>query len=118
FYKYINSTLTVQRQYRNLHGRILSLDLTPPTKPIVIGKRISTTRRVAFKLNSRDPGNVSPPVQILCAFDKQKLHNCGKTVRATLKLGTHHIFAVGLDAQDNPSKTAVFTFKIVKPKKK
>ena len=118
FYKYINSTLTVQRQYRNLHGRILSLDLTPPTKPTVIGKRISTTRRVAFKLNSRDPGNVSPPVQILCAFDKQKLHNCGKTVRATLRLGTHRIFAVGIDAQDNRSKTTVFTFKIVKLKKK
>src|SRR5439155_17020604 len=84
FYKYINSTLTVQRQYRNLHGRILSLDLTPPTKPAVVGKRLWTKRHVVFQLRSHDPGNVSPPVHILCGFDKQKLHGCGKSVGATL----------------------------------
>ena len=56
FYKYVNSTLTVQRQYRNLHGRILSLDLTPPAKPTIGGKRTQTSRRVVFTLRSRDPG--------------------------------------------------------------
>jgi len=114
FYKYINGTLTVQRQYRNLHGRILSLDLTPPTKPVIRGKRTQTSRRVAFTLSSHDPGNVSPPVHFLCSFDKQKLHICGKTARATLKFGRHTIRAVALDAQDNRSKTAAAVFKIVK----
>jgi branched-chain amino acid transport system substrate-binding protein len=117
FYKYINSTLTVQRQYRNLHGRILSLDLTPPSKPTVVGKRTQTTRRVAFTLRSRDPGNVSPPVRFECAFDKQKLRTCGKTVRATLRFGTHTIRAVAVDAQDNRSKTAAVRFKVVRQKK-
>jgi ABC-type branched-subunit amino acid transport system substrate-binding protein len=116
FYKYINSTLTVQRQYRNLHGRILSLDLTPPTTPVVVGKRIWTERHVVFKLRSSDPGNVSPPVQILCAFDKQKLHNCGKSASATLRRGNHVVRAVAIDAQDNRSKTNVVKFKIVKTK--
>jgi ABC-type branched-subunit amino acid transport system substrate-binding protein len=116
FYKYINSTLTVQRQYRNLLGRILSLDLTPPTKPVIRGNRTPTSRRVAFTLSSRDPGNVSPPVHFLCAFDKQKLHACGKTVRATLKLGKHIVRAVAIDAQDNRSKTAFARFKIIKKK--
>ncbi len=114
FYKYINSTLTVQRQYRNLHGRILSLDLTPPTTPVIRGKRAQTSRRVAFTLVSHDPGNVSPPVHFLCSFDKQKLHACGKTARATLKLGKHVIRAVAIDAQDNRSKTAFARFTIVK----
>jgi ABC-type branched-subunit amino acid transport system substrate-binding protein len=114
FYKYINSTLTVQRQYRNLHGRILSLDLTPPTKPVIRGKRTQTSRRVAFTLVSHDPGNVSPPVHFLCAFDKQKLHACSKTARATLKLGKHTISAVAIDAQDNRSKTAFARFTIVR----
>jgi len=114
FYKYINSTLTVQRQYRNLQGRILSLDLTPPTKPVIRGNRTQTSRRVTFTLVSRDPGNVSPPVHFLCAFDKQKLHNCSKTARATLKLGKHTIRAIAIDAQDNRSKTAAAGFKIVK----
>jgi ABC-type branched-subunit amino acid transport system substrate-binding protein len=114
FYKYINSTLTVQRQYRNLHGRILSLDLTPPTKPVIRGKRTQTSPRVAFTLISHDPGNVSPPVRFLCSFDKQKLHNCGKTARAKLKLGKHIIRAVAIDAQDNRSKTAAARFTIVK----
>ena len=114
FYKYINSTLTVQRQYRNLHGRILSLDLTPPTKPVIRGKRTQTSRRVAFTLISHDPGNVSPPVHFLCSFDKQKLHDCGKTARATLKPGKHIVRAVAVDAQDNRSKTAAATFMVVK----
>jgi hypothetical protein len=73
---------------------------------------------VSFTLRSRDPGNVSPPVQILCGFDKQKLHHCGKTARATLRLGSHRLLAAAIDAQDNRSKTTVFRFKIVKPKKK
>ena len=118
FYRYVNSTLTVQRQYRNLHGRILSLDLTPPTKPTIVGKRTQTSRRVAFTLRSRDPGNVSPPVHFECGFDKQKLHDCGKTARATLRLGKHVLRAAAIDAQDNRSKTSVARFKIVKPKKK
>jgi ABC-type branched-subunit amino acid transport system substrate-binding protein len=116
FYKYINSTLTVQRQYRNLHGRILSLDLTPPTTPVIRGQRTQTSRHVAFTLSSHDPGNVSPPVHFLCSFDKQKLHSCGKTARATLRLGKHIIRAVAIDAQDNRSKTAAARFKIVKKK--
>ncbi len=117
FYKYVNSALTVQRQYRNLHGRILSLDLTPPSKPTVVGKRTQTNRRVAFTLRSRDPGNVSPPVHFECAFDKQKLHACGKTARATLRYGAHTIRAVAIDAQDNRSKTAEVRFKVVQQKK-
>jgi hypothetical protein len=116
FYKYINSTLTVQRQYRNLLGRILSLDLTPPTKPVIKGNRTPTSRRVTFTLSSHDPGNVSPPVHFLCAFDKQTLHACGKTASATLKLGKHVIRAVAIDAQDNRSKTAFARFKITKKK--
>ncbi|MDX6411325.1 MAG: branched-chain amino acid transport system substrate-binding protein, partial [Gaiellaceae bacterium] len=116
FYKYINSTLTVQRQYRNLLGRILSLDLTPPTKPVIKGNRTPTARRVTFTLSSHDPGNVSPPVHFLCAFDKQTLHTCGKTASATLKLGKHVIRAVAIDAQDNRSKTAFARFKIAKKK--
>ena len=116
FYKYINSTLTVQRQYRNLHGRILSLDLTPPNKPVIRGKRTQTSRRVSFRLSSRDPGNVSPPVHFMCSFDKQKLHNCGATARATLRLGKHVLRAVAIDAQDNRSKAAFARFTIVKPK--
>ena len=116
FYKYINSTLTVQRQYRNLHGRILSLDLTPPAKPTIGGKRTQASRRVVFTLRSRDPGNVSPPVHFECGFDKQKLHDCGKTVRATLKYGKHILRAVGIDAQDNRSKTSFARFTIVKKK--
>ena len=116
FYKYINSTLTVQRQYRNLHGRILSLDLTPPTKPTIGGKRTQTSRRVVFTLSSRDPGNVSPPVHFECGFDKQALHTCGKTVRATLKKGSHVLRAVAIDAQDNRSKTAFARFKVATKK--
>ena len=117
FYKYIGGTLTTQRQYRNLHGRILALDLTPPTKPVVVGKRVSTKTHVVFKLRSQDPGNVSPPVTILCAFDKQKLHACGRSVGATLKRGSHVLRVVAIDAQDNRSKTTVVTIKIVKKKK-
>jgi ABC-type branched-subunit amino acid transport system substrate-binding protein len=116
FYKYINSTLTVQRQYRNLHGRILSLDLTPPTKPVIKGNRTPKSRHVVFTLSSHDPGNVSPPVHFECAFDNQKLHACGKTASATLKLGKHVVRAVAIDAQDNRSKTAFARFKIVKKK--
>jgi hypothetical protein len=116
FYKYINSTLTVQRQYRNLHGRILSLDLTPPTTPVIRGARTQTSRHVSFTLSSHDPGNVSPPVHFLCAFDKQKLRACGKTARATLKLGKHTVHAAAIDAQDNRSKTATARFTIVKKK--
>ena len=62
------------------------------------------------------PGNVSPPVHFLCGFDKQTLHNCGKTVRARLKLGKHVVRAAAVDAQDNRSKTAFARFQIVKKK--
>jgi hypothetical protein len=112
FYKYINSTLTVIRQYRNLHGRILKLDLTPPTKPAIRGKRVSKSRHVVFRISSHDPGNVSPPVVLQCGFDKQKLHACGKKVAATLKPGKHVLKAAATDAQDNRSKLALFRFTI------
>jgi ABC-type branched-subunit amino acid transport system substrate-binding protein len=112
FYKYINSTLTVIRQYRNLHGRILKLDLTPPTKPAIRGKRVSKSRHVVFRISSHDPGNVSPPVALQCGFDKQKLHACGKKVAATLKPGRHVLKAAATDAQDNRSKLALFRFTI------
>lgn len=114
FYKYVGGTLTTQRQYKNLHGRVLALDLTPPTKPVVVGKRVSTITRVAFRFRSTDPGNVSPPVVFLCAFDAQKLHVCGRTASARLKRGRHSLRVVAEDAQDNRSKTTVFAFKIVK----
>jgi catechol 2,3-dioxygenase-like lactoylglutathione lyase family enzyme len=71
-------------------------------------------RHVVFKLRSHDPGNVSPPVHILCAFDKQTLHDCGKSVGATLKPGAHVLRAYAIDAQDNRSATTVVKFKIVK----
>jgi hypothetical protein len=59
---------------------------------------------------------VSPPVQFECAFDKQKLHDCGKTARATLRYGKHTLRAVAIDAQDNRSKSAFARFTIVKQK--
>jgi hypothetical protein len=111
FYKYINSTLTPIRQYRNLRGRILRLDLTPPTKPRVGGKR-TQSRRVRFVLRARDPGNVSPPVVFLCAFDNQKLRTCGRTVTAVLRPGRHVLRVVAEDAQNNRSKTTFFRFSV------
>jgi ABC-type branched-subunit amino acid transport system substrate-binding protein len=114
FYKYINATLTPLRQYRNLHGRILQLDLTPPTTPVIVGKRVWKSRHVSFTLRAHDPGNVSPPVVLLCAFDKQTLHTCKSKVRATLKPGVHVLRAVAVDAQDNRSRTAVARIRIVK----
>jgi len=116
FYKYVNATLTPQRQYKNLHGRILTVDLTPPTKPAVVGSKRWTKTHVVFKLRSADPGNVSPPVLILCGFDAQKLHTCGTTAAATLRRGSHTLRSAAVDAQDNRSKTTVFSFKIVKEK--
>jgi branched-chain amino acid transport system substrate-binding protein len=114
FYKYLNGTLTPQRQYKNLHGRILAVDLTPPTKPVVVGKKRQTKAHVVFRLRSADPGNVSPPVVILCGFDAQKLHTCGKTASATLKRGRHTLRVAAVDAQDNRSKTTVFRFTIAR----
>jgi len=114
FYKYINGTLTPVSQYRNLRGRILALDLTPPTRPRVIGKRTQPGPQVVFRLTSRDPGNVSPPVLIFCAFDKQTLHRCKATARARLKPGKHVLRAVAVDAQDNRSRTTTFRFTVAK----
>jgi ABC-type branched-subunit amino acid transport system substrate-binding protein len=113
FYKYVNGTLTPQRQYKNLHGRILAVDLTPPTKPVVIGTRTSRKTHVVFKLRSHDPGNASPPVTFLCAFDKQALRKCGKTVTANLKRGTHLLRVAAVDAQDNQSKLTLVRIKIL-----
>jgi ABC-type branched-subunit amino acid transport system substrate-binding protein len=111
FYKYVNSTLTPVRQYRNLRGRILKLDLTPPTKPRVVGKR-DQSRRVRFVLRANDPGNVSPPVVFLCAFDDQKLRTCKRTVTAVLAPGRHVLRVVAEDAQSNRSKTTFFRFTV------
>lgn len=112
FYKYINGTLTPQRQYRNLRGRILELDLTPPTKPKV---RFSAKgRTVTFRFTAPDPGNTSPPVTFLCAIDKQPLHACRATHKARLKLGKHVVRVIGIDAQDNRSLTTTFRFTLKK----
>ena len=116
FYKYVNSTLTPQRQYRNLNGRVLQLDLTPPTKPKITGKRVSTSRHVVLRLSSSDPGNTSPPVVIQCAFDGKPFKTCGKSVGGSFKLGKHVLRAFATDAQDNTSKTAAFVFTVKKKK--
>jgi ABC-type branched-subunit amino acid transport system substrate-binding protein len=112
FYRYVNATLTPIRQYRNLRGRILALDLTPPRRPTIRGDRTWTTTRVRFTIRSSDPGNVSPPIVILCAFDNQELRRCRRTVSANLAPGRHVLRAVALDAQDNRSRTAFFRFTI------
>jgi branched-chain amino acid transport system substrate-binding protein len=111
FYKYVGGTLTTQRQYRNLGGRILRLDLTPPTAPRVTGRR-AQGRRVTFSLRSTDPGNVSPPVTFRCAFDNERLRACSRTVTARLRPGRHLLRAVAEDAQDNRSKTTFFRFRV------
>jgi ABC-type branched-subunit amino acid transport system substrate-binding protein len=108
FYKYVNGTLTPQRQYRNLRGRILLLDLTPPNKPRV---RLSANRnRVTFRITSTDPGNTSPPVTFRCALDKQPLRACKKTVTRRVKFGRHVFRVFAIDAQDNRSATTNFRF--------
>jgi hypothetical protein len=53
-------------------------------------------------------------VLILCGFDSQKLHTCGKAASATLKRGRHTLRVAAVDAQDNRSKTTVFRFTIAK----
>lgn len=70
FYKYVNSTLTPLRQYRNLHGRVLELDLTPPTTPAIAGKRVWTARHVVFRVSSHDPGAAGSSA---CSADATKL---------------------------------------------
>lgn len=112
FYKYIDANLTPIRQYRNLRGRILALDLTPPRRPTIRGKRTWTTARVRFTLRSSDPGNVSPPVVIVCAFDNKPLKTCGRAVSAVLKPGRHVLRAVAIDAQDNRSGASFYRFTI------
>jgi hypothetical protein len=108
FYKYVNGTLTPQRQYRNLRGRILALDLTPPTKPRV---RITATgTRVTFRLTSTDPGNTSPPVSFRCALDKEQFHACKTTFTRRVPFGTHVLHVFAIDAQDNRSATTNFRF--------
>jgi hypothetical protein len=80
----------------------------------VLGKRAQAGPRVVFGLAARDPGNVSPPVVILCAFDRQTLHRCGAKASARLKPGKHVLRAVAIDAQDNRSRTTVFRFSVAK----
>jgi branched-chain amino acid transport system substrate-binding protein len=108
FYKYINGTLTPQKQYRNLRGRILELDLTPPTKPRV---RFSAKgNRVTLRISSSDPGNTSPPVTFRCALDKEQFRACKATITRRVAFGTHVLHVFAIDAQDNRSATANFRF--------
>jgi ABC-type branched-subunit amino acid transport system substrate-binding protein len=113
FYRYVNAQLTVVRQYRNLRGRILRLDLTPPSTPRV---RITIVRNaVTFRLLSRDPGNTSPPVTFLCALDKEKtLRACRARFTVRLKPGRHVLRVVAIDAQDNRSRATVSRFTLRK----
>jgi ABC-type branched-subunit amino acid transport system substrate-binding protein len=109
FYKYVNGTLTPQRQYRNLRGRVLRLDLTPPTKPRV---RFSARgNRVTFRIRSRDPGNTSPPVTFRCALDKEQFRACTATVTRRVSVGQHVFRVFALDAQDNRSATTTLRFR-------
>jgi ABC-type branched-subunit amino acid transport system substrate-binding protein len=108
FYKYVRGTLTPQRQYRNLRGRVLRLDLTPPTKPRV---RFSMTgNRVTFRITSRDPGNTSPPVTFRCALDKEQFRACKARVTRRVSVGAHIFRVFALDAQDNRGATTTFRF--------
>lgn len=112
FYKYIDATLTPQRQYRNLRGRILRLDLTPPTDPRV--RMSAKGNRVTFKITSNDPGKTSPPVTFSCALDKEEYSACKATVTRRVSRGKHvfHVFAT--DAQDNRSATTNVRFTVKK----
>jgi branched-chain amino acid transport system substrate-binding protein len=112
FYKYINGTLTPVRQYRNLRGRILQLDLTPPTRPTV--RMTAVRNRVTFRLSARDPGNTSPPITFLCAVDKQTLRPCRATHTVRVRFGSHVLRVVAIDAQDNRSRTTTFRFRVTR----
>lgn len=108
FYKYINGTLTPQRQYRNLRGRVLRLDLTPPTKPRV---RFSIKgSRATFRISSSDPGKTSPPVTFRCLLDKEQFRACKATVTRRVSVGSHVFRVFALDAQDNRSATTTVRF--------
>jgi len=112
FYKYINGTLTPQRQYRNLRGRVLRLDLTPPTDPRV-GLSMKGDR-VTFRIRSSDPGKTSPPVTFRCKLDQEQFRACKATFTRNVPFGTHVFRVFATDAQDNRSATTSVRFTVKK----
>jgi ABC-type branched-subunit amino acid transport system substrate-binding protein len=110
FYQYVNGVLTVQKQYRLVNGKARVLDLTPPTKPKIVGPRAVKAGQVfTLAIRSRDPGNVSPPIRFTCAIDKHKTRSCAATLKLRLKKGNHRISVRAIDDQDNVSVLGVYS---------
>jgi ABC-type branched-subunit amino acid transport system substrate-binding protein len=112
FYQYINGTLTVQKQYRLVGGRVRVLDLTPPSTPRVRGShKAKVGKVVVFRFVSSDPGNVSPPIHFTCAIDKKPLRACKSTLKAKFKKGNHVVKVRATDDQGNVSALRTFAVK-------
>ena len=111
YYRYVNGTLTPQKQYRLQGGKARVLDLTPPSKPKVVGPgRVDAGKVVVLRLRSNDPGRVSLPITFSCAIDKKPARKCGTTLTLRLKKGRH---VVGVRATDDQGNVSSLTRHVV-----
>jgi virginiamycin B lyase len=86
-----------------------------PSKPRVLGPRLTADRTPTFRFVSRERG-VSPRVlRFRCALGAARLRFCPRRYTPTLRLGRHVLRVVAVDPSGRRSPTATVVVRVVRP---
>jgi hypothetical protein len=90
------------------------VDGHPPTRPKVIGPRVTRSRSPTYRFSSSDAVSRPNEIRFRCAFDKKRLHACGSRYRQRLRRGRHVLRVKAVDALGNASPTATVRIRVKK----
>jgi hypothetical protein len=81
------------------------LDTKSPSRPTVVGRKLTTTLSPVFRFRSRDRGTPPSRVRFRCAFDTKRLHACQPRYSRRLSAGSHFLRVRAVDPAGNESGT-------------
>ena len=82
------------------------VDGTGPTRPKVVGPRVTRSRSPIYRFSATDAVSSPSEIRFRCSFDSARLHACGARYRQRLRRGRHVLRVRALDVLGNASQIA------------
>jgi hypothetical protein len=87
-------------------------DVTPPTRPRVLGPRRASSLALTYRFLATDTVTPSSKIRFRCSFDTVRLRPCSARVRTRLKPGKHLLRVRAVDSVGHQSKLAMVSIDI------
>jgi hypothetical protein len=87
-----------------------------PTRPRVVGPRVTRSRAPAFRFSATDAVTPRRQIRYRCAFDRPRLHACSARYRQRLRRGRHVLRVKALDSLGNESGVTRVRVRVKRPR--